>query len=506
LNEQGSVRWIRGLVVAALALGIGFRIWQWLAGTSMWQDELWIALNVRDRSMGALLSTPLDYRQMAPAGFLAWVKASTQLFGVGDRALRLVPFLAGVLALLLLWRVARRFVSRIGLVGVLMVSATSPALIWYAGNVKQYAVDVAAALLLVWLALRHVEEPADVRRAAWAAGLGALAIVSSYAAVLTGAVLGLLLVSNWTRDRRPAEIRGLLVLAFGWAVSATVATWATLRFSTLDTRTYMRDWWAAGFAPWDDGLLAVLLWIPERCFHVLAHYMVFAEEEFGGLAIPAALLAVGGVAVAWTRYRGRALFLAAPLLAALLGGLTETLPMRERASVFAGAPVLLLGMIGLEALLRHRSGPVRWAGYAAVVLAIVPLPAIALTMARPPHRAVEIRPVLAELADVRREGEAVYVYCRATSAAEFYGPRFGLRDWASGDCSGSAPAIFAALDALAPGRVWFVYQYGPERLSLPDSAMAYLARRGDELARISDLRGVSPAEAVLYELEEAGAR
>jgi hypothetical protein len=132
------------------------RTMQWFAGTSLWIDELMIARNVQDRGMAALLTRALDYAQVAPPGFLASVEAATMVFGLGERALRLVPWALSILGLLLFWRIARRFVSPLALVMGLLLFAASPALIWYGGNVKQYSGDVAWTLLLVLVALRLV--------------------------------------------------------------------------------------------------------------------------------------------------------------------------------------------------------------------------------------------------------------------------------------------------------------------------------------------------------------
>ncbi|MGD8279320.1 MAG: glycosyltransferase family 39 protein [Gemmatimonadota bacterium] len=496
------------LVAAALVLGAVLRIVQWSAGTSMWLDELQIARNVRDRALPALLFEPLDYRQMAPPGFLASVKAAVATFGLDERALRLVPLLMGILALLLLWRVAHRFVTGLPLAGVLLVSAASPALVWYSGNVKQYSGDVALSLLLVLLALRHVEQPMDTRRAGWAAALGALAMISSYAAVLTGAVLGLVLLGHWLGRRRTGTFRPLGILGGGWLLGAVAAAWASLRLTDPAVREFMRDFHAAGFAPWKDGIVAVLLWIPGRVFNALAHYMVFLEAEAGGLAIPVAILALAGVAVVASEERLKGMLLAAPLLAALLGGLTQTLPMRHRLAVYAGAPVLVFGMIGLQALLARRSRWVQGAGALLALLAIAPLPLVVLAMNRPPYRSQETRPVLAALAERMRADDAVYIYCPAVAAADFYGPTAGVTDYIAGGCHATEGELIDELRALPEGRVWFFFTQWTPGLPWPDTAQAFLANVGREAERIDDpygLTGQSDAAAILYELPAADA-
>ena len=123
VGEDASRRKTAWLVGLLLALGAVLRAWQWSTARSLWVDELWIAQNVRDRGVGELLFKPLDHLQMAPPGFLASVDLSTSLFGLGDRALRLTPFLMALLALFLLWRVGRRFLRGVPLAGALLLSA-----------------------------------------------------------------------------------------------------------------------------------------------------------------------------------------------------------------------------------------------------------------------------------------------------------------------------------------------------------------------------------------------
>ena len=75
---------------------------QYLANLSLHTDEAAIALNLRDRSLGGLLSAPLDYAQMAPPAWLAleWVVLRT--VGGTEYALRLIPLLASLSSLVLL--------------------------------------------------------------------------------------------------------------------------------------------------------------------------------------------------------------------------------------------------------------------------------------------------------------------------------------------------------------------------------------------------------------------
>ena len=81
-----------------LALGAGLRIGLFLGNRSLWIDEARLALNILHKGPRELLG-PLEAGQAAPPGFLLLVKASEQIFGGGEPALRLVPLLWGLASL-----------------------------------------------------------------------------------------------------------------------------------------------------------------------------------------------------------------------------------------------------------------------------------------------------------------------------------------------------------------------------------------------------------------------
>ena len=78
--------------------GSALRIAPFLIDRSLWLDEAKLALNVLERSPAQLFA-PLDYDQAAPVGFLLLEKRAVMAFGEGERALRLVPLIAGLGAL-----------------------------------------------------------------------------------------------------------------------------------------------------------------------------------------------------------------------------------------------------------------------------------------------------------------------------------------------------------------------------------------------------------------------
>src|SRR5438093_1878315 len=79
-----------------IGFGITVRCVQYIANRSLWLDESLLALNIVHRTFLQLLQ-PLDYEQGAPVGFLMIEKASVQIFGNNEYALRLFTFLFGII-------------------------------------------------------------------------------------------------------------------------------------------------------------------------------------------------------------------------------------------------------------------------------------------------------------------------------------------------------------------------------------------------------------------------
>lgn len=113
----------------------------------LWLDEALIALNILSRSPVDL--SPLADSQIAPLGFLWSEWLVTRLAGTGELALRFIPLVASVIALLSFARLAGRLLdARLAMLATAL-AAVSPLLIYYSAEVKPYAFDWMFAVLLM---------------------------------------------------------------------------------------------------------------------------------------------------------------------------------------------------------------------------------------------------------------------------------------------------------------------------------------------------------------------
>ena len=194
-TRSGARSWWGWAALIVVLPGIALRVFQYAALPSIWVDEAAIARNVLDRDAADLLR-PLDYGQVAPPGFLLGVKLSTEILGISEYGLRLVPLLAGIASIVLFCRIARTMLRPVAsIVATLMFSAAAP-LIYFSSNLKQYSSDVAATLVVVAVAQRLGVSRLTPRTAVGFALLAAVLLFFSEAVIFPLTVAGAVLCAD----------------------------------------------------------------------------------------------------------------------------------------------------------------------------------------------------------------------------------------------------------------------------------------------------------------------
>src|SRR5262245_8792571 len=127
-------------IVAAIVL----RAFHYGRDPSMWHDEAALVLNILQKGFLELLG-PLRFAEAAPPLFL-WLERAVSLT-VGDStfALRLVPFFASCLTVVLVARVGRALGGTSLALWATLLIATSDRMLWHACEAKPYAVDALCA-------------------------------------------------------------------------------------------------------------------------------------------------------------------------------------------------------------------------------------------------------------------------------------------------------------------------------------------------------------------------
>jgi len=503
LTKLGRRSWRRYAPLALiLVIGAGLRSAQYFGQVDMWHDELAVARNVDDRDLSGLLTRPLDHEQVAPVGFLAMLEATTATLGVNEAGLRFGPWLLGLASLVLFWRVAARITEGTGLLVALALFAVSPALVWYGASAKPYGSDVTISLLLVWLALGVLDRPEDVRRGLLAGGLGAVALLFSFPAVPTAAILAVLLIAAWSRRPPRSSPRPLLALVLGWGAGIAVAGFVASGLVSDTTDAFMRDFHAGRFPPGD--IPGAITWAARSLYEVFAHSLVFfppSNVVLVAMVTLPLLLGVVGLIRLVRRSWPKAAILLTPPVAGLMAAAFHLLPFGQRLGLHATWPFLVLAGAGLHELARTMTGRWRWMPRSVAAVTALPLVLIVLLAARPPYQGPSGKGVVEELAGQVREGDRIYVYTQARHDMAFYGGRAGLEGWVQGDRHFEDPrGYLREVDALRGGsRAWFVWVVLDE--DHPGWIQDYLGEIGTELQSIGE-DGSGSAGAVLYDLSD----
>src|SRR6187200_3669588 len=93
-------RWVSiATIMLLLLVGGSLRAASWLLDRDLWGDEAKLAVNIVQRSPVKLLE-PLDFDQGAPVGYLLLTKLVTTAAGTSEIALRFLPFIGSLIALI----------------------------------------------------------------------------------------------------------------------------------------------------------------------------------------------------------------------------------------------------------------------------------------------------------------------------------------------------------------------------------------------------------------------
>jgi hypothetical protein len=426
------------LVGGLLLLGILARTVALLQNPSLIGDEAMLALNIGHRSFMQLLQ-PLDYSPVATIPFLWTERLATLPAGVSGYALRIIPLVAGVGLLWILYRLTYELLGRLEAIVALALAATSFPLIRYSVEVKPYIVDALVCALLITTAVRLAANLDDHRRWSWLAIGGAIGVLVSTPALLVCAAAGAALAIAGLRAGRLHVLPrlALLMVLWGGIFAFAYMNW----YAPVADSPYMRHFWAPTFLrPGTPPLSDRLRFAVSETGCTLTCWRGMLD-----LSPVLMLLAALGLAVLWRR-RGSvyAILVVGPLAAASGASAMGRYPMATRLLLFT-TPLLCImvagGIVWVASEIERRWTQVkaRWVLFLFLYPSLIV--AATLTFAPPADwgvQSVEVSP-LAEDFYLHSHGQPVYVDARSVPAWVFH-----TTDWSSPDTSRLAFAAWAA--------------------------------------------------------------
>jgi hypothetical protein len=386
-------------LVLLLALGLGLRGYYYFSDPPVWHDEAALIANVLHKDFGDMLG-PLYYAEACPPLFLALEKAVTDALGDGTLALRLVPFVAGCVAVFGLLALGQRVLPRRGVLWLALLVGTSPALLWHCSEAKPYSVDLLVATGVVGFGARcRSSQHASSRLLLWLAGLSPVLMFLSFpAAFVLGGVALTLLPGAW-RGRESRWLYGVFVAVLATSFLVLFAT--TIRAQKVDL---IEDCWAAKFPPWDEPWL-----VPAVLVQRFTGIFRYAAEPSGNVLCPLAV--VGGIWLWRAGQRRLVGFLVWPLAFNTVAWLLSSYPMdASRVVVYATPAALLLTCAGIGPIWEWLKVRAAWALIALALLLMAPAGLATWSLIKPWTRRDSRAPVAFVLAH-RAAAEPVIGTC-----------------------------------------------------------------------------------------------
>ncbi|WP_019504324.1 glycosyltransferase family 39 protein [Pleurocapsa sp. PCC 7319] len=514
-NRVNWSKFLRYLSLFFLILGILVRIIQYLSNRSLWFDEANLALNIVHRSYGELVQT-LDHNQAAPLGFLWLEKLAIQVFGNNEYALRLLPTVAGIVALVIFYFLANRYCSKFATPIAIALFACSRYTLYFATELKPYSSDVAIALLLFWILTRIRHQILKIRAIFGLALLGALSIWLSYPVIfiLGGLEAYYLLTASKKYLRRILANR--IVIYLVW-----VGSFASLYFLTI-ANTLNNEELSSSWESRYPNSFGDIIWLLDALGRFFYHPMGFLGIT-DGIGIVAFIFGC----IAWYRHN-RTIFgaLVAPFVATIIAAYLQQYPFRDRLVLFLAPLGMLIVAEGIRFLLL-KLGEFHWSrnsekinrpkltflmGLLGIICLwglLVPAIARASNFVIHPELKHEVKPVLEYVVSQEQPGDKIYVYSRGYTAFLYYTEQkdYSGLDYIRGTINFSDKVsnktrslsdkwqefAMELKPLIGESRVWFILR---EDQSFEAEVLQYLNQVGQQL----DSFQKTGASAYLYEL------
>jgi hypothetical protein len=485
-----------------ILVGTVLRLRQYFINRSLWMDEASLALNIANRTFQGL-TQPLDYAQGSPLGFLFIEKLSVLALGNRDHVMRLFPLFSGILAIYLIYRIAREHLGVAGLFAVLLF-AISTTLIYISSELKQYSTDIMMALLLVFLAGPCFKKGSLPRDFLILGASGVIAIGISHPAAFVLAGIGVTLFFDRMLRKDLGSLAWILGLGAAWSMAFGLEYVVSLQHLASDK--FLQQYWHKAFMPmppWSNPR-----WFLQTYFSLV---LVTVNRADSIMAFALAALASAGAVSLLVRDRQFAFILILPFFIALFASALQKYPLKLRFLLFLVPLVLLLAAAGLRALyhLISRAGFRTSAALSVLTGCVV----FGLSLSNQyyellhPPLGSDIKPVLEYVARNRRPDDILYIYHSSEPAYKYYAPFYDL-DEATAMIGFDTTRKKLALEAFQDDvsgldgspRIWFIFSDIVDCGDCQGDMQAYYVGYLNGFGRLLDEFNAAGANAYLYDL------
>lgn len=235
------------IVIACIfLLGFLLRLKGMIVNPSFWHDECALGWNVIHKDYSGFFSV-LRFLQVAPPFFMVLSKICTQIFGVSDLTLRLVPFFFGVSSIGLFFvLVSKIFKNRASVVASLFLFSINQNLVNYSSEFKHYSCDVFFTMLCIYLFLNLLLDKISLKKTIVYSLVLAVSMWFSFVSLFAIAA-GFVVLAIKRIIEKDFEIKEILILTVPLLISGLLYLKFYLINTYIGNQTGMTTYWASGF-------------------------------------------------------------------------------------------------------------------------------------------------------------------------------------------------------------------------------------------------------------------
>ena len=454
-RKRSSIFIHKWVALFIILIGIILRIAQYIFNRSLTEGEAALALNIVQRSYAQLLR-PLDYVQAAPVGFLLLQKFISSLFGTSEYALRLFPLIAGIIALILFYEIAKKIIDKQALIIGMILFAVGDHLIYFTSEVKQYSSDVLVALLVIWLAILVFDKKYRAGYVLLFGFISGLCLWFSHPALF---VLGAAYITMYLHvlQKRLYNKIPILIFATVFGLGSFVINYL-VTLSDLSQSATLINFWHKSFMPLPPSSLADLKWYAYVFLRTFKFPVGLATYEL----FLAVLAFLWGCFLMYHHKKTYLLLVILPICLALLASGLHRYPFEGRLLLFLTPLMILIiahGIGDIQQKMRSRSN---FLGLALVfILLVQPVLLAGYRLVRP-RAPEELRDTLDYVEANWQKDDLIYVYYASLNAFLYYLHRYDFQDQYI--CGIEARLQWAKyyqdlLQLKGNKRVWFVFSH-----------------------------------------------
>ena len=401
-----------------MLIGWGFlvRIIPYLHNRNLWYDEANLATGIITLPFSQLAGG-LPYDQSAPLFFLYLQKMIVSVLGTSEMALRLAPLLAGLLSIVIFAKIVQRLLPYPFAAIALTFFVFNSNLVYFSSEVKQYSIDVLAAVSMSYLTLLLLDNLENKKKWMYLSFWGSLFIWFSQPVVFVLAGVWLALLVQLLRKKE--TIKNILFPTICWTISFGLFFYLQI-LPTLENANLV-DYHTEYFMPLKFWEVENWRWYADAFLRILGNPGGFFYKW---LALPFAL--IGGYATWQKGSVALWLLVVVPFMIAFLAsglGLYSTIP---RLLLFTGPAILLWVSFGLFYFYKKIE---KWAFGKWIVGLVTGLLVLQTFLNTAIHNMAkfkreEITTALQDIEKNRQPTDELYAYAFTDAALRYYLPTY----------------------------------------------------------------------------------